>query len=393
MGTNTAVIAFKKNLLLGILVMVSISVSIFLLDTLLHFTTYRSFLPPVEPRGYVMFNERTGYDITPNFAPEKIVFADNSHLVWSNSIGCFDDSYSGETPYVYFTGDSFTWGWVPLEKNWTKVAGSLLGVRSLSCGVNGYGTKQELIKTSQHLSMLPSPSLIVLGYLGANDMDDDEVFPNYSVYNGYRIKNPFKCDTGVDSCTISPVTMTVFKNIRGFFARNSILFNIMNRSFHVEEKIYKSITFLKEGVITPPVLVAEKDEDERFLLHSRQMEGFKKLARDYSVPLLVVLIPSKTEVYQGIITGGSAHKQMKQFLVEQNIYYIDLLPDFIKEIKAGGTHLYWDIDGHWNERGNRFASLLVAQYIQDSGLILVAGNTAVSGKISDLLREEFSLVK
>lgn len=66
------------------------------------------------------------------------------------------------------------------------------------------------------------------------------------------------------------------------------------------------------------------------------------------------------------------NRVLHAFLDEQRIKYLDLLPAFRQAARPG--QLYWPWNAHFNVAGNRLASLLVARYLLDSGLLHVEGS-------------------
>lgn len=139
----------KQNIENIFLVIVSVVVTLIVIDLALSFSKYR-FVIKKQPYlvNYFQKDTELGFDIAPNFAITSHLFSDTSYDIWSNSKGCFDYEYNGELPFIYLTGDSFTWGFTPFEDKWGTQMEKFLGRRVLKCGVNGFGTKGEFIKTS-----------------------------------------------------------------------------------------------------------------------------------------------------------------------------------------------------------------------------------------------------
>jgi len=46
-------------------------------------------------------------------------------------LGCRDRSFDQEDDYVLLLGDSFAWGYVPLEQTWGAILEQLIGIRVL----------------------------------------------------------------------------------------------------------------------------------------------------------------------------------------------------------------------------------------------------------------------
>ncbi len=319
---------------------------VIILEGALHLTNFKyKILPPLEPRGYSVADDVAGYDIAKNFPTTTSSFYDLTHEVSSNQLGCFDYPYLGDQPYIYLTGDSFAWGWTALDDKWGKVIERETGVRTLTCGVNGYGTKQELLKAEKTIAAIGSaPSTIIVGYLGANDFDDDAMFPNYTVQNGYR----------VHSWDVQPDTFSL--KIKEMFAVHSVLFNVL------KGKIYPAVlnafkpTSKESSVATELQSITQTAEYKN---HIKNILDFKVLADANKSKLIFVLIPSKNDIATG---RAFFNENLKTYLEENKISYIDLYPHMEKAVKEG-KKVYWDFDGHWSTEGNRLAGEIVSDYL------------------------------
>ena len=70
------------------------------------------------PRYHFVKHPERGFDIGPDsktvlsYRPNEI----KPYPVWGNHIGCFDKNIKNQSKYtIYLAGDSFTWGYAPLE--------------------------------------------------------------------------------------------------------------------------------------------------------------------------------------------------------------------------------------------------------------------------------------
>ena len=363
---RTKIKSYFINITLSIL---SIFICFFILDFALHFTPYRHQLKrEVYPRNYFVADDELGYVIAKNVATTTHYFADGSYAIWSNELGCFDQSSTDIDKYIYLTGDSFAWGFAPYEDKWGNKIEKLTDTRVAKCGIGGYGTKQELLKTKRDLLVLPKPQLIILGYLSGNDIEDDNNFPNYTVYKGYLVNNLDKSpntkeqaykiyDNLFTYCSANPTNYFVSR-IKCWFNNNSIVYNLLKDNSRVLAlKILPQSLLVKLGLI---VNVENKKafEVDEINLSSNLLNilNFAVLAKDYGSDFLVVLIPGDNE-------------KQKQFLEAMNIRYIDLDFEFAKYDKNYKKDLYWSRDGHWNERGNHLAGYIVSKYILENNLI------------------------
>lgn len=92
---------------------------------------------PHQERGFDIGAGRSGFHYVEHF----------SYPVWANSFGCFDREWTPpDTNYVYFAGDSFTWGYAPYDDRFVNVFERLSGIPSLKCGVSHTGQLHQFSK-------------------------------------------------------------------------------------------------------------------------------------------------------------------------------------------------------------------------------------------------------
>jgi len=158
-------------------------------EIVLRFTDFASILDRsyAYPTHYFVADQELGYDIGRSIEGKKHTSGEMNYGLFSNSYGCFD--YEREVPedYGLIVGDSFTWGYTPLDKKWTTRLEELSGVFMLKCGVTGYGTKQELIKARKVIEAVgKKPKFLVVMHT-SNDLHDDFLFPHRTVIGGHIV--------------------------------------------------------------------------------------------------------------------------------------------------------------------------------------------------------------
>lgn len=330
-------------------------VTLVFLELLLWLTPYRSKVPFLaEPRDYWVNSADTGFDIGKNVPKDTHHFFDHEVTVWSNELGCFDTPYIDKQPIIYLTGDSFTWGFADFEDKWGTRIEKNTGMRVLKCGVGGFGTKQELLKTTNHFDELATkPSVLIVGYLGANDVEDDAFFPNYTVEQGYRVRD----------LRITP-EHGVAHAIKRWLTVHSALYNLLkNRVKPLITAILPDAVLTSSGVTAPTKELKDPQTDEVYQEHLQNVLGFKQLADKYGAKLLFVLIPSRTEIRD--TKTASTNDKLKPFLEANQIPYLDLF-GAIEEAERSGKKLYWDVDGHWNNEGNAFVGDIVSDHLMNA---------------------------
>jgi len=367
-----------------LLILASVGVTLSLLDAFLHVTRFIYILPirVPYPQYYYEKDDNIGFDISKNFKKQKVSYFDFSYDVWSNELGCFDDPYRGETPYIYLAGDSFTWGFTPFQDKWGTKLQSFLGLRTVKCGVPGFGTKHSLLKSTELLEHLPTPELIIVGYY-VNDVSEDEHFPYRTLYNGYVVT-----DFSHENLSISQVEeyyqnlskygmvrkppLPFVQGLKWWLTKNSIIYNLLKTKIkeilpaHMLDILERKGFILSEESTltssgTPEQLVPVNET------HIEAIRSFKTLAQNKGAKLLFVIIPYLEEVYSKSEEISSYSDKIKPLLEEESIAYLDLLPFF--RSYANTASLYWTHDDHWNIQGNHLAGMIVAEYLINEKLI------------------------
>ncbi|MFQ5558970.1 MAG: hypothetical protein ACE5FU_00095 [Nitrospinota bacterium] len=407
--------AFVVNLALTF---ASVLVALIFIETGLRFTAYRSVLTHYKyPKGYYKNAPETGFDITPDFPQAIHVLTDLSYPVWSNNLGCFDNDYKNEEPFIYLAGDSFTWGYAPFKKKFGSIMEEILSTRVLKCGVSGFGTKQEYLKAQTILTRLKfKPRLIVVGYFIGNDFEDDYTFPNYAVHEGYRVQVRYVKNT-TGEITIKENLKERYKYFSRYCSpkkpknpalergvcllrRNSVLFNLVKgRIRSLQRRFASNESPAAKGpshFLGPPSSWRER----AFPDHFKNIRSFKTLAGEFGTKLLFVLVHPKDEVYPFLRERGAGFEKqtrlLKEFLDGEKIEYLDLLAPFIlnadqtpRRMLNSEKDLYLSNDHHWTERGDLLAGLEISRHIVLKELVPVKEKGKVLSALERRSKDSF----
>ena len=347
----------------------SIAATLFIIDLGLRLTPLTRLLAyEGMPRGYYVSDERLGYDIAKNFATSTHRFADGEYSIWSNELGCFDTPYTGEESYILLLGDSFVWGFAPLESKWGTILERELGTRVLKCGVAGYGTRQALEKGARLLGQLPPPTVVILGYF-SNDPENDAEFPNNLVYDGQLIKNlepdrsksiqdimaalPESAERSKKYCMWNEPEHPTLQRAKCFLSRQSIIYTLIRNT---AKSSISLDTLRRFGVVNQPPESEQEPPYPDYAEHFARIEAFASLLKSRGSALVVVLVASK----EGLDVNQYA--EAKLAFDRLHIPYIDLAPAFRTAI-SDGKELFWSKDMHWNEAGNQLAGRVVSDEI------------------------------
>lgn len=385
----------KKILTNLALIMAGLAVALAFLEVILHFTPYRSLL--LRDRHlhfYYRADAAKGFDIRPN-VPKMRTSVDNHAVeydVWSNELGCFDEPYGGENDLILLVGDSFTHSYAPFQDKWGTQVEKLLGYRVLKCGVNGYGTRQELLKTREIITRINrSPRLIIVGYFW-NDLNDDFTFPSLTVVDGFLVSAGKLMDKSgrLDPGTLErrfnwwekltgqyPLSLWDLANY--YLDQHLILVNLINDA--------RMRLWPPPGSYTNPLnflaFSQEPGIDKAWAAHEENLKAFKELAATQGAELLLVLIPTNTQVYPFLV--GERQMDLERpnrilgaFLRQEKIKFLDLLPLFRRyadqtprESLSSDKDLYWRANSHWSLKGEHLTGLLVSRYILENDLVKV----------------------
>lgn len=284
---------------------------------------------------------------------------------------------------ILFVGDSFTFGFgLKLEEVFTsrlqkKLEQANLDVEVINAGVVGYGTDQEYLLLKQ---LLPEIKLrLVVINVFVNDPADNLWRALFYLENGLLRQNP-------------PLALSSVMRLRWRWEGNSHLFTFLSnflRGLVREKQTWErlpsplNILFAPADVATEhmftwplyevdatfnktgwyPLLgfdrfynreFGEKSWNYGWELEKRLIGEISELLRQNGVEPLFVLLPEREQAKSKNTIYDEFQKNMGAILDEQNVPWIDLLPNF-----SGHQEMYFKTDLHWNALGNEmYASLL-----------------------------------
>jgi hypothetical protein len=402
--------SIKLSLLNIALILLSLLLVIVVMEVLLRFTHYKSIISRNEEfRYYYKSDPIKGYDIEANIKKFQTNTDNEIYFhIWSNEIGCFDKPYQGEKDYILLIGDSFSHGHVPFANKWGSQIEELLDYRVVRCGVPGYGTKQEFLKTKELIELIGTPpNLMILGYC-FNDVEDDYLFPRSAVVDGYlvNLKQLINVATGETTSRkdleeqFGFLASGSFITIKNFIKRNSIMGNLLISS--IKNKYLEAPTHKN---LYENIFLSFRDFkwiDNAWEEHFKNIKNIESIATKNNSKLLIIIIPTKEQVYPFLFDWKDAgidperpNKKIINYLNKEGVNYIDLLPLFKefanqqpRQFLAPGDDFYWRYDGHWSVKGEHLVALLVAKSILENDMIAIRGK-AEKLKIIDNELQEF----
>ncbi len=397
MNSNTGP-ANKKQILLILLLL---SVILAATEIALHLSPYKRALKQIIlPQFYLQADQAAGFDLSENFPPTTHRIADGyDYPIWSNALGCFDKPYQRQQGYILLTGDSFIWGYISFEDKYGTQLERYLGKRVLQAGVIGYGTRQETLKIKKIITLTGKmPALIILGYCLQNDFMDDWLFPRQTVINGFPIQNVRILDAATwEKATIPLPELTdelvkweqtettrqtrLIGRLQDWLKKHSILYCLTGKLFaNLRVKTINPKEFSgKQYASFEEIMEKGRLPADGWDNHLENLKQLKNFCVQNNIPLLIVLIPGKEQIYNSSLSYKLLEEisgKLENFFKLEEIRYLNLTVPFRK---YAGQHtrsflkphsaLYWQADRHWNKQGHKLASMITAKYILDWGIL------------------------
>ena len=341
------------------------------------------------PKNYFIKHPERGFDIAPNSKPVLTVKPAEiePYPVWGNNIGCFDKNFRNQSKYsIYLAGDSFTWGYAPLEKKFGTLLEEELGVDIASCGVTHTGQKHQFQKfkeVSQKLGYFPETVFV---NVVSNDIDNDFSHPHTTIIQGWQVNNVKinKVDTSLvitkidndflKSKLLSQISSQTVSRIgrwdpRKYSATSILLWVSVYRPLKI--KVSKSFPSNSLDVYGVARSMAE-DGDIGYPINSFVAKNNRKVikewiqhAEDNKYDLIF------TDIQTQFFNVGSNHLISKfkdrQFFCEFIKKQDSKCFSFINYLDSNGIKHWddvkWKKDGHFNFKGNQlFANFLSKIY-------------------------------
>jgi lysophospholipase L1-like esterase len=305
----------------------------------------QTFVNPL--RSFHRHDPELGWTGTPNLKA-RFRHADFDVLVRSDANGFRDRQTTNApgpgSPLVLALGDSFTWGWgVENGEVFTDVMqndlGRLADVRN--CGVNAYGTLQELLLLQRCLTNGLQPRLVIV-MLCFNDFYDN--------INPAAVRPSL----AVDGTNVTLRNHPVAERIEGWsgnLVKHSHLLSAIDYMFAFGKEKRRT-TELQEQAFAHRTVAAGP---RAAMAHT--LAAFKQTCDRAGARLWFVRIPESGEVLSG--AHSEAGDTLKTLCDQAGVELVELAPEF----RAAGDHpqdFYFPHDTHWSAKGHDLAGRTLA---------------------------------
>lgn len=271
---------------------------------------------------------------------------------------------------IVIIGDSMAFGYgVNYEQSWAAIVNKgLLEHTITNLGLIG-AAPQQYKRVYESFGVKLRPKLLIVGLFPDNDLQDAEKFDKWlklgakGNYDSFRLfgKEDYKKSLGVREIIKKTYIYSLVHE-----AYNSYKGNLLFQG--------KTITFSDGSRVQ---LVPDRLEKQRHLMHPGKL-GFditintimnlKKHSSNIATKLLVLIFPSKEITYMHAISKSTEDifLPLKVVLETLNIDYLDLTP-FFQEYAVKGEKLFFEVDGHPNQKGYEIVANTLMAHIQKKG--------------------------
>jgi len=267
-------------------------------------------------------------------------------------------------------GDSFTFcDDVPVEACWVRQLGELTGLTVGTLGVSGYSTMAEARLLARYGPVLRPR--VVIPTLFPNDFNDNVAFERWT-----------------NSGTADFWAWRMQQEGRGAVARwladHSMVYRLVDVARRGRDN--KTVPYRAEDLdlvfrvdrwwlgTADGERAAEHEQGWRLM--QRALQDMRASTEQMGAHLLVVLIPTKEEVYWdilrtqlpdgGAVPSASPLAAVREFCARTGMACCDLTEPLRAEA-ARGRQVYLRVSGHWNDAGNAVAAGAIAACLSERG--------------------------
>jgi hypothetical protein len=335
----------------------------------------------------------------------------------------FRNSEPVTEPVVAALGDSFTDALtLPAELSWPSRLSTLLGVGVRNYGTAGFGPGQELRVLKDYV-MPRRPRLVVVGFFAGNDLQDAERFEGFEHDGAFPASSLGWKPKPVIARFDEPYLMSLYQGLLslrepgGPTPRAASPGAREDYSGDDPEALALGAAAFDRGLFSVPVagralrfaflppylngLQFSREALEashRWELTRGSYREMARLVRSTGAELVVMLIPSKAQVYlplaeaslgrealgeavavclreqayapplEALLRNRLALNQlMRAFCAEEGIPLLDLTPELEEKVQAG-NNVYFPDDSHWNAAGQAAAAAALGRFLGTRGL-------------------------
>lgn len=260
---------------------------------------------------------------------------------------------------IVIVGDSLSFGFgVNQEHAWPRIiARELRPARVINLSLPGMGPPQYVRLYEKYGAPL-RPKLLLFCIFSGNDVRDTRRFQKWQAAGApgnYATWNLTDADAEIPLMEKSYLFLSLRSSVRNLRARSRSQTLTLPRGGRLQ--------LVPEHYRADVRLIARADPG--FTGIAEAVAKAKGLADRTGTQLLVVIFPTKEEVYQALQGRRYPHldKPIRDSLKGRNLEILDLMGP-LRSAARHGPQLYFEVDGHPNELGNHIIAERVLVYIR-----------------------------
>jgi hypothetical protein len=326
------------------------------------------------------------------------------------------------SPEVAALGDSFTDALtLPAELTWPRRLAGLLGASVRNYGTAGFGPGQELLVLKEYV-LARRPRLVVVGFFAGNDLQDAERFEGFQregVFPASGLGWKFK---PVIARFDEPYVTSLYEGLLSLRERSGPVPRAASddapESYNGDDPAAPASPgpSFDRGLFTVPVAGRalrlaflppylnclqypreDLEASHRWQLTLRSYREMARLVRSQGGELVVMLIPSKAQVYLPLLEERFAPGELRQavglclreqpyapslelllrnrlalnqlmrdFCATEGVAFLDLTAELQSRAQSG-HNVYFPDDSHWNAAGHETAAAALAGFVKARG--------------------------
>jgi hypothetical protein len=191
-------------------------------------------------------DDEIGFTLKKNFHGVHS-FTDFSYDIFSNEYGCFDKPLTNKKRIDLVLGDSHAWGYVEYGQRFSEIYSRLSNEPMMNCAVTGSSPSHqfEIIKRLDKEGITFNNVLFL--YTTVNDFEGDLCFPQFSVYNGFRINKKFINDQMVVQEQLGSEKVGIRKKVASYIIQKYFFVRFFYRMINTFKKSNNNV-INEEGV-------------------------------------------------------------------------------------------------------------------------------------------------
>lgn len=359
------------------------------------------------PKDYYIANDDRGFDIAPTDKPRTDQWhylddVDVRYQLWSNNLGCFDTPHPNPAPnYIYFAGDSVTWGYAPFDTKFGTIFEKETGVETFKCGVTHSGTRHEFSKFLEIGKKVGRWPAKVAVFYSPTDVANDYLHPHSTVVD-HGLADKARLDINNNIVRLDETWFTMIRErIKAAKAGEKGLNHVLLQYSYTTQLVNAGLYWLKDTLPwaspyiptigdQPFLHWADKYEmykgQKTFDLHRMTYLGtkdgfynyknfpyadankkviadWKKHADENHYELVFFLLPAGQAFFErDSHSTVDFYAELKEYLHGLGIRSVDLGDELIKR-KVEAESVYWPDNSHFSIDGNIIVGEMLPEFL------------------------------